>query len=127
LINNPTKIDYLSEIIDILQELELADGEFHFTIDELIEFCDNEIELLTKKSNKAKRVREARKENYSDDLLVAIQEVLKDDMPRTIYEIGEELANNDEATIGKIVYRLTLLVNNGKAEKINNKYRRKKE
>ena len=92
----------------------LTDPTATVDIDALVEFCQNEITLLDKRSAKAKETAAAKKAE-ADALTEAIAAVLPSEFT-TIDEVVA-LINDPEVTRGKVQYRLTQLVKAGTAEK----------
>ena len=79
-------------------------------------FCDKEIASLDAKAAKAKE-RAAAKKAEADVLMGQVQEALTDEF-RTIADIAANVAEvNEDATVSKVTYRLTRLVEAGLAEK----------
>lgn len=91
-------------------------GEYAVTADEIIAFCENEIELLDKKSAKAKE-RAAVKKAEGDELTDIVRNALTDEFT-VIADIAAKVAEvaGEDATVAKVTYRLTQLVKNGEAE-----------
>ena len=104
-----TKKDRYNSIIAILTGVE---GD---EINELIEFCEHEIELLDKKSAKTKEAA-AEKKAEPDALKDAIQAVLTSDF-QTIPAVTAALDASFEATTSKVSFRLNALVEAGVAIK----------
>ena len=91
-------------------------GEWAISEAELVEFCDKEIELLDKKSAKAKEA--AAKRKTEDDALSAVVKAALTDELQTIATITEKVVETDaEATVHKVQYRLSQLEKNGAAVK----------
>lgn len=90
-------------------------GNCKYPPDAVIEFCNNEIDLLDKKAAKAKE-RAATKKAQSDELGDKVFAVLNDTEFQTIADITAQI-DDEDATTSKVTYRLTQLVKNGKAEK----------
>lgn len=82
---------------------------------DVVDFCSNEIELLNKKAEKA-RIAAAAKKAAGDELTDAVKACLTDEA-QTIAEIASKIEGPD-VTVAKCTYRLTQLVKNGDAEKI---------
>ena len=79
-------------------------------------FCDKEIASLDAKAAKAKE-RAAAKKAEADVLMDQVQDALTDEF-QTIADIAAVVAEvNEDATVSKITYRLTKLVEAGVAEK----------
>lgn len=90
-------------------------GEFDL-VDEVIAFCDKEIESLDAKAVKAKE-RAAAKKAEADVLMDQVREALTDEY-QTIADIAATVSTvNADATISKVQYRLTKLVEAEVAEK----------
>ena len=92
----------------------LTDSTAEVDVDALVEFCQNEIALLDKRSAKAKETAAAKK-SEGDALTEAIAAVLPADF--TTIDDVVDLINDPEVTRGKVQYRLTQLVKAGTAEK----------
>ena len=91
-------------------------GEWTISDVEHVEFCDKEIELLDKKSAKAKEA--AAKRKTEGDALSAIVKAALTDELQTIATITEKVVETDaEATVHKVQYRLSQLEKNGSAVK----------
>ena len=90
-------------------------GEFDL-VDEVIAFCDKEIESLDAKAVKAKE-RAAAKKAEADVLMDQVREALTDEY-QTIADIAATVSTvNADATVSKTTYRLSKLVEAGIAEK----------
>lgn len=90
-------------------------GEFDL-VDEVIAFCDKEIESLDAKAVKAKE-RAAAKKAEADVLMDQVREALTDEY-QTIADIAATVSTvNTDATVSKTTYRLSKLVEAGIAEK----------
>ena len=91
-------------------------GEFAVEVEDIVDFCENEIELLDKKSAKAKE-RAAEKRAAGDELTDAVRAALTDEFT-VIADIAAKVAESygDEATISKVTWRLGQLVKSGEAE-----------
>ena len=92
-----------------------AGGEMKYDKDTFIDFCQNEISLLDKKAAKAKETA-AKKRAEGDELTDAVRAALSTEEFEPIAEIAARIEGPD-VTVSKVTYRLTQLVNNGKAEK----------
>ena len=100
-------------------EMKFSNGDevVEVTAEALATFAQNEIELLDKKATKAKE-RAAVKRAEGDELTAAVKTVMNSDNFETIADIAAKVAEIDEdATVAKVTYRLTQLVNNGEAAK----------
>ena len=87
-------------------------GEWTISDVELVEFCDKEIELLDKKSAKAKEAA-AKRKTEGDALSAVVKAALTDEL-QTIATITKKVVETDaEATIHKVQYRLSQLEKNG--------------
>lgn len=92
----------------------LTGVETEIAIDELVEFCQKQIDALDRKSVKAKEKADARKEAL-DELTDTIYDILTDE-PMTIGQILEIL-DNDELTNAKVSNRCSKLAKAGRAVK----------
>ena len=101
-----TKKDKLTAIIATLKG-ESSD----IAVDELVAYCENEIELLDKKAAKAKETA-AKKKAENDELTDVIASLLTDEL-QTTAEITAQI-DDEDVTVHKVSYRLTQLT---KAEK----------
>ena len=90
-------------------------GEFDL-VNEVIAFCDKEIESLDTKAVKAKE-RAAAKKAEADVLMDQVREALTDEY-QTIADIAATVSTvNADATVSKVQYRLTKLIEADVAEK----------
>lgn len=105
-----SKRDYLNAIIDAMKT-----GEVAYPPEDVIAFCEHEIELLDKKTAKAKERAESKRAE-GDELTEQIYDVLSTDEFMTIPEIVKALGNED-VSAQKASYRLRGLVNENRAEK----------
>lgn len=90
-----------------------------FDIDGIVEFCDKEMATLANRAEKAKE-RAAEKRAQGDELQVAVLNALTDEFATRadVFERVMAMEGVDpETTIAKVGYRLTALVNAGKATK----------
>lgn len=92
----------------------LTGTETEIATDELVEFCQKQIDTLDRKSVKAKEKADARKEAL-DELTDTIYDILTDE-PMTIGQILEIL-DNDELTNAKVSNRCSKLAKAGRAVK----------
>lgn len=92
----------------------LNGAETEIATDELVEFCQKQIDALDRKSVKAKEKADARKEAL-DELTDTIYDILTDE-PMTIGQILEIL-DNDELTNAKVSNRCSKLAKAGRAVK----------
>jgi hypothetical protein len=91
-------------------------GSCEFEADVVIAFCDKEIASLDAKAAKAKE-RAAAKKAEADELMTQVEEALTGEY-QTIADIAAVVAEgNADATVSKVTYRLTKLVEAGVAEK----------
>lgn len=97
-----TKVEYYEAIMKQLEDQEL------------INFCQKEINSIAKKAESSKVRREAKRAEM-DELKEAVKAVLSYE-PQTISEILNNL-NDKEATNSKVVNRLSALVKEGIATK----------
>jgi hypothetical protein len=92
-------------------------GECKFDADVVIAFCEKEIASLDNKAAKAKE-RAAAKKAEADVLYDQVADALNADEFQTIADIAAAVAEvNADATVSKVTYRLTKLVEAGAAEK----------
>ena len=91
-------------------------GEFAVSAEDIVAFCQNEIDLLDKKALKAKE-RAAEKRAAGDELTDAVKAALTDEFA-TRTDIAAVVAETfgEDATVAKVGYRLTQLVAAGVAE-----------
>lgn len=92
----------------------LTGAEAEIPTDELIAFCEKQIDALDRKSVKAKEKADARKEAL-DELTNTIYDILTDE-PMTIGQILEVL-DDDELTNAKVSNRCSKLAKAGQAIK----------
>ena len=98
------------------REMEITLGEVTINSDDFITFASKEIEQLDKKAVKAKE-RAAAKRAEGDTLLGEVLAVLTGEF-QTIADIAAAVAEvNADATVSRVTYRLTKLVEAGDAEK----------
>ena len=91
-------------------------GSCKFEADVVMAFCDKEIAALDSKAAKAKE-RAAAKKAEADVLMTQVAEALTGEFA-TIADIAAAVAEvNAYATVSKVTYRLTKLVEAGVAEK----------
>lgn len=105
-----SKRDYLTAIIGAMHT-----GEIKYDPNDVITFCEHEIELLDKKTAKAKE-RAAAKRAEGDELTEQIYNVLYDDEFMTIPEIVKALGD-ESVSAQRASYRLRTLVAEKRAEK----------
>ena len=92
-------------------------GECELTAETVTAFCDKEIAALDAKAAKAKE-RAAAKKAEADVLMGQVADALDADEFKTIADIAAAVAEvNADATVSKVTYRLTKLVEAGAAEK----------
>jgi hypothetical protein len=92
-------------------------GACKFDKDTVIAFCDKEITALDNKAAKAKE-RAATKKAEADVLYDQVADALNTEEFQTIADIAATVAEvNADATVSKVTYRLTKLVEAGVAEK----------
>lgn len=89
-------------------------GVCAYSPEDVIAFCEHEIELIDHKNAKAKE-RAAAKAKEADALQDAVASVLSDEF-EPIADIASRL-NDPDATVSKVSNRLNKLVAGGKAEK----------
>lgn len=90
------------------------EGDYVVSNEELAAFAENEIALLDKKAVKAKE-RAATKKAGVDELAEAVYATLGEEF-EAIADIAARIEGED-VTVAKVTYRLTQLVDAGKAEK----------
>ena len=91
-------------------------GECKFDAATVMVFCDKEIASLDAKAAKAKE-RAAAKKAEADVLMDQVRDTLTGEF-QTIADIAAAVAEvNADATVSKVTYRLTKLVEAGEAEK----------
>lgn len=91
-------------------------GECKFDAATVMAFCDKEIASLDAKAAKAKE-RAAAKKAEADVLMDQVRDTLTGEF-QTIADIAAAVAEvNADATVSKVTYRLTKLVEAGEAEK----------
>ena len=91
-------------------------GECKFDAEVVKAFCDKEIAALDSKAAKAKE-RAAAKKAEADVLMDQVRDALTGEF-QTIADIAAAVAEvNADATVSKVTYRLTKLVEAGDAEK----------
>lgn len=92
-------------------------GSFAYDVDDIVAFCEKEIDALDRKAAKAKE-RAATKAAEADALTSVVADALVTDEYRTIADIAAIVAETDpDATASKVTYRLTSLVKSGAVEK----------
>ena len=92
-------------------------GDFTYDVDDIVAFCNKEIDALDRKAAKAKE-RAATKAAEADALTGIVADALVADEFKTIADIAAIVADTDaDATVSKVTYRLSQLVKNGVAEK----------
>lgn len=91
-------------------------GSQELDVDVVVEFCTKEIAALDAKAVKAKE-RAAAKKAEADELMVQVQDALTDEF-QTIADIYAAIEGaNADATVSRITYRLSKLVESGLAER----------
>lgn len=91
-------------------------GSCKFDAATVVEFCDKEIASLDSKAAKAKE-RAAAKKAEADVLMGQVEDALTDEF-QVIADIAAAVAEvNPDATVSKVTFRLTKLVESGVAEK----------
>ena len=107
-----TKREMYEQII--LMFTEDAETEVKVSAEDVVAFCNKEIEALEKKAAKAKE-RAAAQKAEGDELTDAVLEVLTDEF-QPAGDIVKAL-NREDVTTHKVSYRLRVLVESGKAIK----------
>ena len=105
-----TKRDYYTAIKTLIET-----GSCDINGADIIVFCDNEIALLNKKAVKAKE-RQAAKKAEGDALAEIVKAALSADTFESIPDITAKVEAED-ATVSKVTYRLSKLVEAGVAVK----------
>ena len=108
-----TKRDMFTNIINVFQT-----GESAYDPADVIAFCEKEIASLDSKAIKAKE-RAAAKKAEADVLMDQVKDALTADFAPIADIAATVAAINPDATVAKITYRLTRLVADGYAEKID--------
>lgn len=91
-------------------------GSCKFDAEVVMAFCDKEIASLDAKAVKAKE-RAIAKRAEADELMTQVREALTGEF-QTIADIATAVAEvNADATVSKVTYRLTRLVEAGEVEK----------
>lgn len=104
------------EMFEAIKET-FATGDCKFEADVVMAFCDKEIAALDAKAAKAKE-RAAAKKAEADVLYDQVAAVLDAEEFKTIADIAAAVSEvNADATVSKVTYRLTKLVEAGAAEK----------
>ena len=105
-----TKRDMYEAIIGAMET-----GEIKYAPDDVIAFCQNEIELLDKKAAKAKE-RAAAKSAENDEIMDKVREVLSPNDFMPIADVVKAIGDPD-LTAAKVQYRLRKLAEANEAEK----------
>lgn len=111
---NITKKEILVNIRTLLETTHVEFINAELTADMAIEFCDKEIAALNRKAEKAKATAAAKKAE-GDALRDVVAEVLTDEW-QCAADIVAKIEDED-VTMGKVIHRLTALINQGVAEK----------
>ena len=103
------------EMFEAIKET-FATGSCKYDADVVIAFCDKEVAALDAKAAKAKE-RAAAKKAEADVLMGQVENALTDEFA-VIADIAAAVSGvNPDATVSKVTYRLTKLVESGVAEK----------
>ncbi len=105
-----TKRDMYEAIIGAMET-----GEIKYAPDDVIAFCQNEIELLDKKAAKAKE-RAAAKSAENDEIMDKVRDVLSPNDFMPIADVVKAIGDPD-LTAAKVQYRLRKLAEANEAEK----------
>ena len=105
-----TKRDMYEAIIGAMET-----GEIKYAPDDVIAFCQNEIELLDKKTAKAKE-RAAAKSAENDEIMDKVRDVLSPNDFMPIADVVKAIGDPD-LTAAKVQYRLRKLAEANEAEK----------
>ena len=111
---NEKKITKRDILIDIIEAAKDGTATFGCGNEAVIAFAENEIELLDKKAAKAKE-RAAAKKAEGDELATVVASVLTNEL-QSIPDITAQIEGED-VSVGKVQYRLRVLVENGNAVK----------
>ena len=103
------------EAVKALAVASVSAGIEGVDVDGLVEFCDKEIEALDRKAAKAKETA-AKKRAEGDELTERVFAAVGSD-PLTIDDIVEIL-DDEEASKGKVQYRLSQLHRAGRVDKV---------
>ena len=117
-----TKTNKLNALITVLENIEMdsvvipvGDTEVAVTKEELIAYCENEINALAQKAAKAKET--AAKKKTEDALLTLVTAALTEE-PQVIADVTAKVTESDpDATVAKVQYRLRVLTETGVAVK----------
>ena len=114
-----TKRNMYEALVNFAREgsltFETEDGVMAVSAEELEVFAENEIALLDKKASKAKE-RAATKKAEGDELTVAVRAAMSSEVFESIADITNRIEGED-ITVGRVQYRLNVLVKNGEAVK----------
>lgn len=92
-----------------MREMMVAAGR-----DELVEFCEKEINALERRTEKARETAQKKREE-ADPIVEMVANVLTEDW-QTIADIADQI-EDENASVSKITYRLNKLAETGIAEK----------
>lgn len=107
-----TKREVLVAIKEGIETKDFGD----VTVEDIVAYCENEIELLDKKAVKAKE-RQAAKKAEGDELTEAVKAALTAEFAtRDAITLKVAETFGEEASVAKIGYRITKLVKEGIAE-----------
>lgn len=110
--NKISKRDMYTALIDWAN----GDAEnFKYNLNDLIDFAQNEIDILDRKAEKT-RERAAKKREAGDELRDIVAGLLTNEL-QTISELRAQIDGGDDLSSNKIAVRLTRLVNAGIATK----------
>ena len=106
-----TKREVLVAIMEGIETKDFGD----VTIEDIVAYCENEIELLDKKAVKAKE-RQAAKKAEGDELTEAVKAALTAEFAtRDVIAVKVAETFGEDASVAKVGYRLTQLVKSGEA------------
>ena len=109
--NNVEKITKREKYVALVEFLKTVEANEMF-----VELCEGEIVAIDKKAAKAKE-NAAAKKSEGDELMAQVREALTGEF-RVIADIAADVAEvNPDATVSRVTYRLTKLVESGCAEK----------
>ena len=106
-----TKREVLVAIMEGIETKDFGD----VTIEDIVDYCENEIDLLDKKAAKAKE-RQAAKKAEGDELTEAVKAALTAEfVTRDVIAVKVAETFGEDASVAKVGYRLTQLIKSGDA------------
>jgi len=100
----------------IMAAVEGSDRSADITDEMIAEFCVKEIAALDRKAEKARET-QAKKKAEGDELTEDVFAALTSDFEPIATIASRVMEDNENATAGKVQYRLKVLVDTGRAEK----------